>query len=98
MIELEKDLQSRSSRGLLRRVTSADNDQDELTMISERIKNAVDGITVSYHCTRYSNYMLISSHLFQAREAVHTRVNMARALVGALLLKSSLWSHIDLVA
>ena len=63
MIELANNLQFRSSRSLPRRVIGADDDRDELTMLSERIKNAVDGITGSCRCTRYRDYLLIT-HIY----------------------------------
>ena len=51
LIVLASELECRSSRFWPRRVIGADDDRDDLTMLSEGIKNVVDGFAVSCHCT-----------------------------------------------
>ena len=62
---LISNLDCRSPRGWFRRVISADDDRDDLTVLSEGIKNAVDGLTVSHHCMGSSNFMLITPICFR---------------------------------
>ena len=47
--ELVSKLKYRPRRGLLRRMTEADDDRDDLTLLSEGIKNAIAVLTVSHH-------------------------------------------------
>ena len=51
LIVLASELEYRSSRSWTRRVIGADDERDDLTLLSEGIKNAVDGFVVSCHCT-----------------------------------------------
>lgn len=57
---LTVDLEDRSAQGWPRRVLGADGHRDELTILSEGIKNVVDRLMVSRHCTRYSNLTLMT--------------------------------------
>ena len=63
--ELISNLECPSPQGWFRRVIGADDDRDDLTMLSEGIKNAVDGLTVSHHCMGSSNFMLITPICFR---------------------------------
>ena len=59
LIVLASELECRSSRFWPRRVIGADDDRDDLTMLSEGIKNAVDGFVVSLHYTTCSTSLLV---------------------------------------
>ena len=51
LIVLASELECRSSQTWPGRVIGADDDRDDLTLLSEGIKNAVVGFVVSCHCT-----------------------------------------------
>ena len=59
LILLASELECRSSRTCPRRVIGANDERDDLTLLSEGIKNAVDGFVVSSHCTTCSTSMLV---------------------------------------
>ena len=46
---LVSNLKCRPPRGFLRRIIEADDDRDDLTLLSEGIKNAFAVLTVSHH-------------------------------------------------
>ena len=59
LIVLASELEYRSSETWHGRVTGADDDRDNLTMLSEGIKNAVDAFVVSHHFTTCIIFTLI---------------------------------------
>ena len=77
LIVLASESECRSTRTWPRRVIGADDDRDDL--LSEGIKNAVDGFVVSRHCTTCSTFMLVKG-------TVAIQIDNARNLVGDLLM------------
>ena len=64
----------------------ADQDREELAMLSEGIKNTVDELLVSRHFAEYSKFL--TTHFIQVNGGVAIRIQQARDLVGTLLLNS----------
>ena len=60
LCDLKIKLVNQLSQSRLIQVIDADRDKDELTMLSDGINNAVDSLLVSYHCTRYTDFMLMN--------------------------------------
>ena len=60
LIVLASELECRSSRTWPGRVIGADDERDDLALLSEGIKNTVVGFVVRSHCTSCSISMLMT--------------------------------------